>query len=63
MPVTSPNILHTLSHLIFIISVSQTSTQELNYLSNILLKKNTNEKWGYEIVLGKNEIQSLGLIG
>lgn len=63
MPVTSPNIRHTLSHLIFIISVSQTSTQELNYLSNILLKKNTNEKWGYEIVLGKNEIQSLGLIG
>lgn len=27
------------------------------------IEKNTNEKWGYEIVLGKNEIQSLGLIG
>lgn len=63
MPVTSPNILHTLSHLISIISVLQTSKQELHYLSNILLKKNTNEKWGYKIVLGKNEIQSLGLTG
>lgn len=56
MPVTSPNILHTLSHLISIISVLQTSKQRVKLPFKYFIEKNTNEKWGYEIVLGKNEI-------
>lgn len=57
VPVTTLNILHILSHLIFIIYFTDrelhTKIPHIKMFSNFLLKKKPKEKWGHEIGLGK----------